>query len=230
MKTRESTCVDGRKQELCVFGARQLKKRHKVKIKEHILRLELRLSRKRICKLCHDAAWNKHLLELYEKQDDKLDKFLHRLYLPEKTRGCLTSAGAGNHQSFTFSGKGQEKAAPDREKGERLRITRSRPAGNQNQKIRVYQDVGRIRRIGYLPDCCDIIPAHAGLIILSPQQDHTHAICLAGADSPGYRLTKQLLPLNLQNTVLPIAIPIHASTLFGSMRAHQVNTLFFFCP
>lgn len=66
--------------------AYELKKRHKVKIKEHILRLELQLSRKRICKLCHDAAWNKHLLELYEKQDDKLDKFLRRLYLPEKTR------------------------------------------------------------------------------------------------------------------------------------------------
>lgn len=39
----------------CAFSvydkAYELKKRHKVKIKDHILRLELRLSRKRICKL-----------------------------------------------------------------------------------------------------------------------------------------------------------------------------------
>lgn len=74
----------------CAFSvydkAYELKKRHKVKINAHILRLELRLSRKRICKLCHEIAWDKQLLELHKKQDAQLDKFLHRLHLPENTR------------------------------------------------------------------------------------------------------------------------------------------------
>ncbi len=64
----------------------ELKKRHKVKINAHILRLELRLSRKRICKLCHETEWDRQLLELHEKQDAQLDKFLRRLHLPENTR------------------------------------------------------------------------------------------------------------------------------------------------
>lgn len=71
----------------CAFSvydkAYELKKRHKVKIKAHILRLELKLSRKRICKLCHETDWDKQILELFEKQDAQLDKFLHRLHLPE---------------------------------------------------------------------------------------------------------------------------------------------------
>lgn len=74
----------------CAFSmydkAYELKKRHKVKINAHILRLELRLSRKRICKLCHETDWDKQLLELFEKQDAQIDKFLHRLHLPENTR------------------------------------------------------------------------------------------------------------------------------------------------
>lgn len=74
----------------CAFSvydkAYELKKRHKVKIKAHILRLELRLSRKRICKLCHETDWDRQLLELHEKQDAQLDKFLRRLHLPENTR------------------------------------------------------------------------------------------------------------------------------------------------
>lgn len=74
----------------CAFSvydkAYELKKRHKVKMKEHILQLELRLSRKCIRKICHETAWDKQLLELHEKQDAQLDKFLHRLHLPENTR------------------------------------------------------------------------------------------------------------------------------------------------
>lgn len=74
----------------CAFSvydkAYELKKRHKVKIKEHILRLELRLSRKCICKLCHETAWDKQLLELFEKQNAQLDKFLHRLHLPDNAQ------------------------------------------------------------------------------------------------------------------------------------------------
>ena len=74
----------------CAFSvydkAYELKKRHGVKIQSHILRLELRLSRKRICKLCRETAWDKQLLELYEKQDAQINKFLHRLHLPENTQ------------------------------------------------------------------------------------------------------------------------------------------------
>lgn len=74
----------------CAFSvydkAYELKKRHKVKIKAHILRLELRLSRKCICKLCHETDWDRQLLELHKKQDAQLDKFLHRLHLPENTQ------------------------------------------------------------------------------------------------------------------------------------------------
>ena len=74
----------------CAFSvydkAYELKKRHKVKIKEHILRLELRLSRKRIGQLCRETVWDKQLLELHEKQDAQLDQFLHRLHLPENTQ------------------------------------------------------------------------------------------------------------------------------------------------
>lgn len=53
-------------------------------------------------------------------------------------------AGFGNHLCFTLSGKDQEKDTPDREKSERLRIARSRPEENQNQKIRVYHHVREI--------------------------------------------------------------------------------------
>lgn len=74
----------------CAFSvydkAYELKKRHKVKIKAHILRLELRLSRKRIGQLCRETVWDKQLLELHEKQDAQLDQFLHRLHLPENTQ------------------------------------------------------------------------------------------------------------------------------------------------
>lgn len=74
----------------CAFSvydkAYELKKRHKIKIKEHILRLELRLSRKRIRKICHETAWDKQLLELYRNQNTQLDKFLHWLHLPGNTQ------------------------------------------------------------------------------------------------------------------------------------------------
>ena len=58
----------------------ELKVRHKVQIKENILRLELRLMRKRIRQCTKSKHWEEQLLEISKKQDKLMNDFLHRLY------------------------------------------------------------------------------------------------------------------------------------------------------
>ena len=58
----------------------ELKARHAMKIKDSILRMELRLERKAIKKRTAGNAWEEQLLELYEKQQGLTRKFLHGLH------------------------------------------------------------------------------------------------------------------------------------------------------
>ena len=58
----------------------ELNKRHNIKISDNILRLELRLRRDRICKLCKCKCWKEQLNKLYKSSDKILSKFLHRLH------------------------------------------------------------------------------------------------------------------------------------------------------
>ena len=58
----------------------ELKARHDIKIKDSILRIELRLERKAIKKKTKGDTWEEQLLGLFEKQETIMDKFLHRLH------------------------------------------------------------------------------------------------------------------------------------------------------
>lgn len=58
----------------------ELEKRHGVSVEEHILRTELRLERGRIRKLTKCTSWTEQLAELLSKQEEIVDKFLHRIY------------------------------------------------------------------------------------------------------------------------------------------------------
>ena len=87
----------------------ELKKRHGIKIQAHILRLELRLSRKRIVQLCRATAWDNQLLELFDKQDTQLDKFLHRLHLPENMQLVTREKALETINASRFREKTQKK-------------------------------------------------------------------------------------------------------------------------
>ena len=75
---------------------------------EHILRLELRFGRSKITKLTKSKDWESQLVELGSQVEMHQHKFLHRLHMTRED---------------------QEKAAPYREKSERLRFARSRSEG-----------------------------------------------------------------------------------------------------
>ena len=58
----------------------ELKTRHDIKIKDSILRIELRLERKAIKKKITGDTWEEQLIKLFEKQSKITEKFLHRLH------------------------------------------------------------------------------------------------------------------------------------------------------
>ena len=58
----------------------ELKKRHNIKIYDNILRMEYRLERKNITKICKCKYWKEQLNKLYKSNDKILSKFLHRLH------------------------------------------------------------------------------------------------------------------------------------------------------
>lgn len=58
----------------------ELKTRHDLKIKDSILRIELRLERKAIKKKITGDTWEEQLIKLFEKQSKITEKFLHRLH------------------------------------------------------------------------------------------------------------------------------------------------------
>ena len=59
----------------------ELKKRHNIKIDEHILRLELQFKRSKITKITKAKDWYGQLIELSEQVEKQQRKFLHRLHM-----------------------------------------------------------------------------------------------------------------------------------------------------
>ena len=59
----------------------ELKKRHNIKINEHILRLELQFKRSKITKITKAKDWYGQLIELSEQVEKQQRKFLHRLHM-----------------------------------------------------------------------------------------------------------------------------------------------------
>lgn len=59
----------------------ELKKRHDIKIDEHILRLELRFMRSKITKITKVKCWYEQLIELSKQVEKQQSKFLHRLHM-----------------------------------------------------------------------------------------------------------------------------------------------------
>ena len=59
----------------------ELKKRHDIKINEHILRLELRFGRSKITKIIKAKGWYDQLIELSKQVEKQQSKFLHRLHM-----------------------------------------------------------------------------------------------------------------------------------------------------
>ena len=59
----------------------ELKKRHNIKIDEHILRLELRFKRSKITKITKAKDWYGQLIELSKQVEKQQSKFLHRLHM-----------------------------------------------------------------------------------------------------------------------------------------------------
>ena len=59
----------------------ELKKRHNIKIDEHILRLELRFGRSKITKMTKAKDWYGQLIELSKQVEKQQSKFLHRLHM-----------------------------------------------------------------------------------------------------------------------------------------------------
>ena len=59
----------------------ELKKRHNIKIDEHILRLELQFKRSKITRLTKAKDWYGQLIELSEQVEKQQRKFLHRLHM-----------------------------------------------------------------------------------------------------------------------------------------------------
>ena len=59
----------------------ELKKRHNIKINEHILRLELQFKRSKITKITKAKDWYGQLIELSKQVEKQQSKFLHRLHM-----------------------------------------------------------------------------------------------------------------------------------------------------
>ena len=73
------------KSQSCAFSVYdktyELKKRHDIKINEHILRLELRFGRSKITKITKATDWCSQLIELSKQVEKQQRKFLHRLHM-----------------------------------------------------------------------------------------------------------------------------------------------------
>ena len=59
----------------------ELKKRHNIKIDEHILRLELQFKRSKITRMTKAKDWYSQLIELSKQVEKQQSKFLHRLHM-----------------------------------------------------------------------------------------------------------------------------------------------------
>ena len=102
------------------------KKRHNIKIDEHILRLELRFGRSKITKMTKAKDWYGQLIELSKQVEKQQSKFLHRLHMtyfdPVPLSELLDRIDASKYHQ-----KDKEEMRRIAQKGERLRFARSRP-------------------------------------------------------------------------------------------------------
>ena len=139
----------------CAFSvydkAYELKKRHGIKIRAHILRLELRLSRKRIVQLCRETAWDKQLLELYEKQDAQLDKFLHRLHLPESMQLVTRAKALETIDASRFREKTKKKLRRIAKKADGCETLAAVQKATRIQKKEFMKMLGKFEELGICP-------------------------------------------------------------------------------
>ena len=139
----------------CAFSvydkAYELKKRHGIKIQAHILRLELRLSRKRIVQLCRETAWDKQLLELYEKQDAQLDKFLHRLHLPESMQLVTREKALETIDASRFREKTQKKLRRIAKKADGCETLAAVQKATRIKKKEFMKMLGKFEELGICP-------------------------------------------------------------------------------